>query len=86
VSERPRQSFDDLQARDVVGVGLDIDEELGEPAGIFSKAEATDQRGTVDVGSREYVEHACSWFSESRDDALAEVVLRQRIHLPAVRS
>jgi hypothetical protein len=69
---------DQFEASDVFGIGLDVHEQLGEPRGIFPKMEATDQRRTVGVGSRQHVEQlARGWHTEGIHDPRTEVVHRR---------
>jgi hypothetical protein len=64
-----------LNPSEVVWVGLDVDEQLGEPRCVISLEEAADQGGAVGLGACRDVEQlAGALFAEGRDHPSTEVV------------
>ncbi len=75
LSDHRSQRADHLKTGNVVGVGLDIHEQLSKPRRVFAEVEPADQGGTVGVGACEDVEQlAGSGLAEDSDDSDAEVI------------
>jgi hypothetical protein len=74
----PAQPIGQLQPHNVVGIGLDVDQDFGEPASVSARPEPVDQSGALGFGALDHVKQlACGRFEGGNDASTNETSIHE---------